>query len=49
MWRAIEKYGVVFLRFYLGGFNLLSGLNYLFLFFPQPKIAEASGNDYVSI
>ena len=49
MWRAVEKYGVIFIRFYMGGFNLASGLNYFLLFFPQPKIAEAHGNDYVTI
>ncbi len=47
MWRAVEKYGVVFCRFYLGGFNLVSGLNYFILFWPQPKIAEAAGNEFV--
>jgi putative oxidoreductase len=47
MWRAIEKYGVIFIRFYLGGFNLVSGLNYFLLFWPQPRIAESTGNDYV--
>ena len=34
MWRVIEKYGVVFCRYYLGGFNLVSGLNYFILFWP---------------
>jgi len=47
MWRAIEKYGVIFCRYYLGGFNLVSGLNYFILFWPQPKIADVAGNDYV--
>lgn len=49
MWRAIEKYGVVFIRFYLGGFNLVSGLNYFLLFWPQPRISQSTGNDYVMI
>lgn len=47
MWRAIEKYGVIFCRCYLGGFNLISGLNYFLHFWPQPKIAESAGNDFV--
>ena len=47
MWRAIEKYGVIFCRFYLGGFNLVSGLNYFLLFWPQPKMGAAIGNEFV--
>lgn len=47
MWRVIEKYGVVFCRYYLGGFNLVSGLNYFILFWPQPKIADTAGNAFV--
>ncbi len=47
MWRAIEKYGVIFCRCYLGGFNLVSGLNYFILFWPQPKIADTAGNAFV--
>lgn len=47
MWRAIEKYGVIFCRYYLGGFNLVSGLNYFILFWPQPKIADVAGNEFV--
>lgn len=47
MWRAIEKYGVTFVRFYLGGFNLISGLNYFFLFWPQPKVEDSTGNEFV--
>jgi uncharacterized membrane protein YphA (DoxX/SURF4 family) len=47
MWRVIEKYGVVFCRYYLGGFNMVSGLNYFVLFWPQPKIAESAGNEFV--
>lgn len=47
MWRAIEKYGVTFCRFYLGGFNLVSGLNYFFSFWPQPRIEDSTGNEFV--
>ena len=47
MWRAIEKYGVEFCRYYLGGFNLVSGLNYFFLFWPQPVVHDVSGNEFV--
>jgi len=47
MWRVIEKYFVTFCRFYLGGFNLISGLNYFVLFWPQPRIEDSIGNEYV--
>lgn len=47
MWRTIEKYGVEFCRYYLGGFNLVSGLNYFVLFWPQPKVADTAGNEFV--
>lgn len=47
MWRVIEKYGVVFCRYYLGGFNLVSGLNYFVLFWPQPRPAEGTGNEFI--
>ena len=47
MWRAIEKYGVTFCRFYLGGFNLISGLNWFFLFWPQPRVTDTTGNEFV--
>jgi len=47
--RAFGKYLVTFCRFYLGGFNLVSGLNYFLLFWPQPRITESTGNDYVII
>ncbi|MCW2394064.1 MULTISPECIES: hypothetical protein [unclassified Sphingobium] len=44
---VIEKYGIVFCRYYLGGFNLVSGLNYFILFWPQPKMGAAAGNAFV--
>ena len=47
MWRTIEKYGVEFCRYYLGGFNLVSGLNYFVLFWPQPVVHDVSGNEFV--
>lgn len=47
MWRGIEKYGVVFCRYYLGGFNLVSGLNYFILFWPQPRMADSVGDTFV--
>ncbi|MBN8831993.1 MAG: hypothetical protein J0G94_15545 [Sphingomonadales bacterium] len=47
MARAFDKYLVTFCRLYMGGFNLSSGLNYFLLFFPQPRIAETSGNEFV--
>jgi len=47
MKRIIAKYAVTFCRFYLGGFNMVSGLNYFLLFWPQPKIAEVAGNEFV--
>ncbi len=37
-----ERYILVFIRFYLGGFNLVSGLNYFILFWPQPKVTDSS-------
>ena len=48
MWRIVEKYGVVFCRFYLGGFNLVSGLNYFILFWPQPKMGAVKGMEFVA-
>lgn len=47
MARAIEKYLIIFCRFYLGGFNLVSGLNYFLLFWPQPTVRDSVGNEYV--
>lgn len=47
MWRVIEKYGVEFCRYYLGGFNLISGLNYFVLFWPQPRVTDPTGNEFV--
>ena len=47
MWRVIEKYFVTFCRFYFGGFNLISGLNYFVLFWPQPRVTDATGNEFV--
>jgi hypothetical protein len=47
MWRTIEKYGVEFCRYYLGGFNLVSGLNYFVLFWPQPVVTDSTGNEFV--
>ena len=47
MWRVLEKYAVTFIRFYLGGFNLVSGLNWFFLFWPQPKVTDMTGNEFV--
>lgn len=47
MWRSVEKYVVEFCRYYLGGFNLISGLNYFVLFWPQPQVRDATGNEFV--
>lgn len=47
MRRALEKYGVMFCRYFIGGFNLISGLNYFFLFWPQPNIEDSVGNEFV--
>lgn len=47
MWRRIEKYGVIFCRYYLGGFNLVSGLNHFLHFWPQPRIEDSTGNEFV--
>jgi hypothetical protein len=43
-----ERYILVFIRMYLGAFNLASGLNYFILFWPQPKVEDSSvGASYV--
>jgi hypothetical protein len=40
--KLFERYGLAFVRFYLGGFYLVSGLNY-FLLFQLAKVVEAVG------
>lgn len=37
-----ERYILVFMRMFLGAFNLASGLNYFILWWPQPKIQDSS-------
>ncbi|MBL8552100.1 MAG: hypothetical protein JNJ73_19085 [Hyphomonadaceae bacterium] len=44
---VFERYIVVFMRTYLGAFNLASGLNYFFLFYPQPIPADPLGRAYM--
>lgn len=48
MLRSFAKYLVVFCRYYLGGFNLCSGLNYFVLIFPQPKMGAQAGMEFVT-
>jgi putative oxidoreductase len=48
MWQTFQKYLVVFCRYYLGGFNLFSGLNYFVLFWPMPKMGAQNGLDFVA-
>jgi hypothetical protein len=45
--RQFEKYALVFMRTYLGGFNLISGLNFFLHFWPQPIPGDALGKAYM--
>jgi putative oxidoreductase len=47
--KAFERYALVFVRVYLGGFNLISGLNYFFEFWPQPVPHDPTGAAYMSV
>jgi putative oxidoreductase len=44
---ALERYGLLFVRVYLGGFNLVSGLNYYAHLMPQPIPADAAGRAFM--
>jgi hypothetical protein len=43
-----ERYGLLFMRIYLGGFNLASGLNYFLRIMPQPVPADPDGAAFMS-
>ena len=45
--RQFEKYALVFMRTYLGGFNLISGLNFFLHFWPQPVPGDPLGKAYM--
>ncbi len=47
--RQFEKYALVFVRVYLGGFNLASGLNYFVHFWPQPVPGDVLGKAYMDV
>jgi putative oxidoreductase len=47
--RSFERYAVVFLRVYLGAFNLISGLNYFLLIWPQPVPHDPTGAAYMNV
>jgi len=49
MLRIIEKYGMLWIRLWFGGFNLISGLNYWLPIFPFPKIADPLGATYFDV
>ena len=45
----LERYGLLFMRIYLGGFNLVSGLNYFVRIQPQPVPADPDGAAYMAV
>ena len=47
--RQFERYALAFIRCYLGGFYLVSGLNFFLLFWPQPIPHDASGAAYMQV
>lgn len=47
--RQFEKYALVFIRTYLGGFNLVSGLNYFVHFWPNPVPGDPLGKAYMDV
>jgi len=44
---AIERYGLLFMRVYLGGFNFVSGLNYYAHLMPQPVPVDPVGRAFM--
>lgn len=44
---ALERYGLLFMRVYLGGFNFISGLNYYAHLTHQPIPADAAGRAFM--
>jgi hypothetical protein len=47
--RWVERYGLAFVQAYLGAFNLISGLNYFLLIWPQPTPADPTGAAYMQV
>ncbi len=47
--RLFERYALAFVRFYLGGFYLVSGLNFFLHFWPQPIPHDANGAAYMQV
>ncbi len=47
--RRFERYALAFVRCYLGGFYLVSGLNFFMLFWPQPIPHDAVGAAYMQV
>jgi putative oxidoreductase len=45
--RQAERYALTFVRVYLGAFNLISGLNFFLLIWPQPIPADPTGLAYM--
>src|SRR5262245_40445350 len=45
----IERYFFLFLRVYLGAFNLAAGINYFFGVWPQPVVADPVGALYTDV
>lgn len=44
-----ERYAITFLRTFMGGFNLFSGLNYYLRFWPQPIPHDPIGAAYMQV
>ncbi len=47
--RRVESYVLLFIRVYLGAFNVASGLNFFFGVWPQPIPADALGAAYMHV
>ena len=47
--KLFEKYALVFIRTYLGGFNFISGLNFFVHFWPNPVPGDRVGKAYMDI
>ncbi len=45
----LGRYGLLFIRSYLGAFNLASGLNFFLLVWPQPIPADPLGAAYMTV
>ncbi len=49
MFRQIERYVLAFVRCYLGGFYLVSGLNFFLHFWAQPIPQDPTGAAYMNV